>query len=683
MSSPPASPGVSFAGKEKVRDIPHQHQRHHQRKPSSRPPPPPVKRWVHLPANNVAWVLDLVQKLSAVDGKTEAECARIMRFVRDTFLEMRFSAPYRKPHFRREMVGADAGGGPGGLGPVNGNMFSLVLPVIDVDMDEGSRLQLQAAGGSANVPARELLRAGTEERHRSLRAMPTNLQHYLFPYLKHMGAMLELRRCFNKSELHVPRTLDQSYHESLSREEVRQRSESQVLYRYLRRLEEALASTNSDVAGAKDEGNNQKQASGQASTANPFAHRELLSDVSSEKQKRTDGTKEQLMRMAGRQDVASSVRARVQRELRGGEPARRRQVLMVSQLWMWRLDEHNVVTCYPERWDDKNAKTLLNDMKHKMLGLKPAAGAAAAVDMSAVTARVLSAATAFGDEEFHFQFAGPRSYANAFGGSVARVSDEAMKRYTRFEEGIRGMRTSRTVLGDLRAEIALLQEIDDVGEEIIMVQRVLGEQARVAAEFEAAVGGETNAVVVMPGSGAPPAVGFFERLGMDAARVRLSITTLLDLRQREANIEEALSANEQSKILFIFTGATVVFAPLSWIMGVFEVNIDGLPSPMSPGFAAAASLGSLFATIIVIWLSLQVFELVTRGSASSRRGKLDTLLRKPDPKKPTTSPTPQLSPQRSSAATSSAGHRKLRKRYIFLGRDGRRRLDEHAAAGAV
>jgi hypothetical protein len=164
-----------------------------------------------------------------------------------------------------------------------------------------------------------------------------------------------------------------------------------------------------------------------------------------------------------------------------------------------------------------------------------------------------------------------------------------------------------------------------------------------------------------------------------------------------------LSANEQSKILFIFTGATVVFAPLSWIMGVFEVNISGLPDPMSPGFAAAASreyppplfpasslplttpVGSLFATIIVIWLSLQVFELVTRGSSSSRRTKLDTLLRKPDPKTTTAaaSPAPVLSPQRSSAATSSAGHRKLRKRYMFLGRDGRRRPDEHAAVGAV
>jgi len=35
--------------------------------------------------------------------------------------------------------------------------------------------------------------------------------------------------------------------------------------------------------------------------------------------------------------------------------------------------------------------------------------------------------------------------------------------------------------------------------------------------------------------------------------------TLLDLRQREASIEDALSMGEQSTMLFIFTTVTVLF----------------------------------------------------------------------------------------------------------------------------
>lgn len=52
----------------------------------------------------------------------------------------------------------------------------------------------------------------------------------------------------------------------------------------------------------------------------------------------------------------------------------------------------------------------------------------------------------------------------------------------------------------------------------------------------------------------------------DALRVRQSITTLLDLRQRQASTESAINSGRQSlilfnqsKVLFVFTGATVIF----------------------------------------------------------------------------------------------------------------------------
>ncbi|KAM0329507.1 hypothetical protein ACHAQA_004816 [Verticillium albo-atrum] len=647
---PPPSPSPSPRPpreRSSIRVHDHHHHQHRRKASRARGPDDPIKRWIHLPANNVAWVLDLVQKICAMDGRTEAECASAMRFVRDTFLEMRFSAPYRKPHFRRASAATNPTPTAASPAMKPTEMFSLVLPVVDVEMDEQTRERLRGAmAGSRDLaPKRELLRANTAERHRSLSAMPTGLQHYLFPYLKHLDAMDELRRSFTKSELHVPRTLDQSYHESLSREEVRARNESQVLYRYLQRLEAAMKAEKQRSSGTVDgvvvSG---EQKSGQGS-GNPFEHRELL-EQHSDKQKRTDGTKEQLMKMAGRQDVASSVRARVARERKGIEQEQRKQVLMVSQLWMWRIDEHNIITCYPDRWDDKNAKTLLNEIKHRILAARDLKSAG--TDMIDIAAHILESAVGFSEEEFHFQFCGPRSFCNVFAGSVAFLSNEAMKRYAAFKASIRGMRTSKTVLGDLRSEIELLQEIDDVREEVNMIQTVLKEQERVVVEFQGSR--EPDCTVLEQvrgglGGFSHPTLDFFDRLGLDADRVRTSITTLLDLRQREANIEEALSANEQSKILFIFTGATVVFAPLSWIMGVFEVNIDGLPSPITPGTAVLASkVGSLLATVLVIWLSLQVYELIAQGQSSAKRRKLDAMLRRKQKNK-------EISGENSSAAS--------------------------------
>lgn len=353
-----------------------------------------IKRWIHLPANNIAWVLDLVQKLHALDGKTEEECARVLRFVRDTFLEMRFSAPYRKPHFRRERAAsgslatwssasssfAGVHHPPSSASLSPDEMFSLVMPIVDVDMDDKTKDRLRYASeglfnGQAQkqlqIPQRELMRENTAERHRSLNAMPTNLQHYLFPHLKHLDAMTELRKIFTRSELHTPRTLDQSYHESLSREEVRWRNESQVLYRYLRRLEDEAEEAKrrkrekKEQKKKKDRKKEERAAAdgaaggpqslsvstssataGQSSGGDPFKNRDFLSAQSSDKQKRSDSTKEQLMRMSGRQDVASSLRARraetaAAREKRNLplEQEQRKQVLVVAQLWLWRIDE--------------------------------------------------------------------------------------------------------------------------------------------------------------------------------------------------------------------------------------------------------------------------------------------------------------------------------------------------------
>ncbi|KAK2054571.1 hypothetical protein LY76DRAFT_579843 [Colletotrichum caudatum] len=627
----------------------------------------PVKRWFHLPANNVAWVTDLVQRICAMDRRTEAERDRIVAFIEETFLEIRINAPYRKPHFKMEAAAAAAaaaaadegvsgGGGPSTPAPAGtskpepskSQMFSIVLPVIDVDIDEGTKQSLQdvqigdetrllrplemtgeqKGGGGAGNDRRGGPAPAPAQRRHPLSAMPTNLQHYLFPHLAHFDAMAKLRASFTKSELHVPRSLDQSYHESLNAADLALRNESQVLFRYLGRVEAriaaaaaASASSRPDADGTTATGSvagGRQQAAALTETtttqrqADPF-HRHVqrtLSRQSSSKQKKTDGTKAELGRMAGRQDQASSVQAKISREKRRMDRERRKQILVVAQLWVWKIDENTVISAFPDRWDDKNAKTLLNGIKHRVLGMRGIRSGDA--DMMRIVESIVESAVGYSEEEFHFQFEGPRSYCSVFAASIANISNEAMKRYADFKATISKMGTTKTVLDDLRAEIELLQEIDDVREEINMIKRVMRSQERVLDEFREA---ETP-----PDAAAKPfkhpTLDFFKRLEEDAGRVRDSITTLLDLRQREANIEEALSASKQSKILFIFTGATVVFAPLSWATGIFQIEVVGLAQPTTGGILTLACFLSLVATVLLIALSLQIYEFVTQGKAT-------------------------------------------------------------------
>ncbi|KAJ0162559.1 Ankyrin-1 [Colletotrichum tanaceti] len=745
----------------------------------------PVKRWFHLPANNVAWVMDLVQRICAMDHRTDAECDRIIAFIEETYHEIRINAPYRKPHFKMEAAAAAAAadGGSGGApnmgstpGPTLGGgvpgtppavlsptpappksqMFSIVLPVIDVDIDEGTKRSLQdvqigdearvspsqptigaegggGGGGRGNGDgrrgtARPSAATSNKPRH-PLGAMPTNLQHHLFPHLAHFDAMAKLRASFTKSELHVPRSLDQSYHESLSAADLALRSDSQVLFRYLSRVEARLTAaavaTRSDVDAAEtDDGGasrsramtmtttqqhqqQQQQQQQQKRQHNPFDRhvQRTLSRQSSSKQKKTDGTKAELGRMAGRQDQASSVQAKVSRERRRMDRERRKQILVVAQLWVWKIDENTVISAFPDRWDNKNAKTLLNGIKHRVLGMRDIRSET--TDMMRIVEAILESAVGHSEEEFHFQFEGPRSYCNVFAASIAHVSNEVMKRYANFKASISKMGTSKTVLDDLRAEIELLQEIDDVREEINMVKRVLRSQERVFDGFREAeagrrltTGAATAATATMTErqGGAfkaykHPTLDFFKRLEEDANRVRDSITTLLDLRQREANIEEALSASEQSKILFIFTGATVVFAPLSWATGIFQINIVGLAQPTTAGTLLLTCFLSLVATLLLITLSLQIYEFITQGKATQlyrrvsgffavrRRGRLSARERERSSPPPSLGASTQLSLLRQSSvsqpvANTAADERKgggVRKRLAALGVRARRK----------
>ncbi|KAI8295590.1 hypothetical protein K4K56_011411 [Colletotrichum sp. SAR 10_98] len=544
-----------------------------------------------------------------------------MAFIEETFHEMRTGEFYRRPHFKMEAAAAAAEEAVGlGVGPPTPpiaqpattpgrRMFSMVLPIIDVDIDEGTKNSLRnvqigdearlmrplemVAGNDRRVVVPQGAAGGGTQRRHPLTAMPTNLQHYLFPHLAHFDAMAKLRASFTKSEYHVPRPLDQSYHEALSAADLELRNESQVLFRYLRRVEGRL-----------------------------------------EEQQQT------------------------------AEEA------------------YTIITAFPDRWDNKNAKTLLNEIKHRVLGIRDLRSED--TDMMRIVESILESALGYSEEEFHFQFEGPKSYCTVFASSIAHVSNEAMKRYAEFKASIKKMGTSKTVLDDLRAEIELLQEIDDIREEINMIKRVLRSQERVYEEFRGSEIGEKcgDGKDAARKAFKHPTLDFFKRLEEDANRVRDSITTLLDLRQREANIEEALSASEQSKILFIFTGATVVFAPLSWATGIFEVSIEGLASPTTAGTLIIACVLSLFGTLLLIALSLQIYEFITQGKAKQlnqriwqfleiRKKEISSSSSKSSPPSSLDAST-QLSRQRRSslsqpvAATAMSEKKSVRKRLAAL-----------------
>lgn len=150
----------------------------------------------------------------------------------------------------------------------------------------------------------------------------------------------------------------------------------------------------------------------------------------------------------------------------------------------------------------------------------------------------------------------------------------------------------------MRRETRHLVMIDDIIDELAMLKRTHEDQTHVLNLFSEK-GLQENKIryketQYMAWSSNAQRLN---RLIEDAARVRQSLTTLLDLRQRQVNTESAIHSGQQSQILFdqstvlfTFTLATIIFAPLSWVTSLLDLNIEVFtPAAWSRGQVAAAS----------------------------------------------------------------------------------------------
>ncbi|GAB1312077.1 Hsp90 cochaperone [Madurella fahalii] len=640
------------------------------------------RRWVHLPANNVEWVEDLIQRIFAVDQRPIRQFRKTTKFIQKSFYQLGRDFPFRRPHFRRERPPDDP------FEP--GEMLSIVMPIIDVDLSNPAKAEMKKAG-----------QRGSEEDTKDKKEPDQQLVRAL----NHFQDMEMLQELYSPSSwLHASRSLDQTYIESLTDKDLEQQNDDQVLFKYLKttlaRKEKEKANAVApqysaeiskpaeEVVGTKQKGESKsveakihqgnlklplqllKTSSNSSMT---FGHRVAFSGekpaaadpiIDRPKGEAKPHRMPPVHRTTSTPSIASSKRPRT-----GYDPmsSARTRILMVPQLWIWKIDEKNIITTFPERWDKDNQQTLvhsiLSTMIHdgtlkfaetpvfspnqnnfeqnspeisaalstvgdlppqldldaqpgndKIKSLQKSPGSyPASVDVNSpatdtiiepgamikIIGNIFHACIHF--PESTFQFFEPMTYGDAFANSIADISNDITTRYKNLEHSINKM--NENFVEHVKQEMNQLIEINDIIGELGMITRVFQDQERIVIDFLAA----KRSGKVAPKSNSSfetafshPALQYFKRLQEDATRVQQGITTLLDLRQRETNLEEAISTTEQSSLLFVFTIATVVFTPMSWVVALLAVKIDGLPEDISPSTVALACVSCLLITLAPI-----------------------------------------------------------------------------------
>lgn len=203
--------------------------------------------WIHLPANNRIWVEDLFklryksldftttttgnrakskgkEKAPLQSPNTENVLRQILLFIEEQYNESNPVTGLRQPHFR-------SAAGPRSK---DDRMFSIVLPVIDTDMQQpwfydpnmGSEENEQTEENAEDADERMALRV---KEYTISEGLPLNEDEKT-----HVSRMQALEKAYKP--IHFARTLDESFHEILSQKALNYRNGDQVISRYLARL---------------------------------------------------------------------------------------------------------------------------------------------------------------------------------------------------------------------------------------------------------------------------------------------------------------------------------------------------------------------------------------------------------------------------------------------------------------
>jgi ankyrin repeat protein/Mg2+ and Co2+ transporter CorA len=338
------------------------------------------------------------------------------------------------------------------------------------------------------------------------------------------------------------------------------------------------------------------------------------------------------------------------------------KIFMVDQLWMWILGPSLIVTSFPQRWDQpKNDPLNVLDGIIEDINSKTREPVRSVYDLAIIITNRCSGVFdrhRMGDDEYQFldMFESSIGIAtdresflfNQFNRASAQASDwlkthrkpsriarrkekdvakdlnkEERKKQDSDEADDEPLFVDNLL--DIGQETDLLAEAKDIRDELNMIRMVLHYQKNVLDDFHEVVGeiylsqGQSQRDIKKRFGEQQRTIDIhlkdIDRMDKQAERIYSSITDLLDLKQKHANAFEARFARDQAagtarqgKILMVFTMVTIVFLPLSFITSVFTINMPEFEDKLTMGYVAKYTFGIGFGISIPLVLLALVLD---------------------------------------------------------------------------
>ncbi|KAK6351934.1 hypothetical protein TWF718_005079 [Orbilia javanica] len=269
---------------------------------------------------------------------------------------------------------------------------------------------------------------------------------------------------------------------------------------------------------------------------------------------------------------------------------------MVDRLWVCVVDSDTIVTAFPRPWYKGSMdlyQIILDHIFEEIRSRPPISDVWEMVPL--ITSVVVSASIAWRcrivrDHETVF---------NVFSSAIWVVSEQEIELLDEFTQsasmGAKAVQgTDGELIHDISREINLLKEVKDIGDELNIIKELLQTQANIlgelfyylAKELQTPGGSKIRSIVNWYGSQRGTAMEIQEvsQLLNAAEQVHKNIHHLLDLRQKQANLKEAVWAREsseaaamQGKTVLVFTVVTIIFLPITFLSSLFALDITSFP----------------------------------------------------------------------------------------------------------
>ncbi|KAI1080563.1 hypothetical protein F5B20DRAFT_580226 [Whalleya microplaca] len=303
------------------------------------------------------------------------------------------------------------------------------------------------------------------------------------------------------------------------------------------------------------------------------------------------------------------------------------KVFMVDQLWLWIIGKDLIITCFPQRWDQPK-----QDPLNVLAGIIEETNAKTRPPIQSVyDLAMLITSRCSGMFDRHRLDNQDFQFLDMFESSIGLVTDKESQLFRRFNRASSqsaqwlqhhrrrrmgrpaglpsfgrsdGENDSTTTINqfpdallDIGVETSLLAEIKDIRDELSIIAVILDSQLAALSDFEDQVTEELRAAEG-PRRAADAAVAEIRkrareqgrrlevrqkdiwRMDHQAESLYMNLTDLLDLKQKHSNALEARFAGDhaviaarQGQTIMVFTIVTIIFLPMSFIAAVFAINL--------------------------------------------------------------------------------------------------------------